>query len=263
MGRGSGPAKTKPICRSSEAERGGGQATGPSRPGRPWYSWARCPCYGTSGSVPRTALLHQTNPIWGWAEGRISAVWITSCAEFDAGEAVKKQSQFAGHGRDARGTHGRDAPATERLAASLRTRRLRQTKPISGRAKRRASAVQITSCGEWDAPAASEKQSQSCHCGLGISGTTPSNRRPPSAELSDCGLGDRPAASSMLRPIAPNKPNFHVTGWTPVALMGETPMLRNAWRRLAAPAFAGATFLRGDDIATNEPGTRQRPRGGL
>jgi hypothetical protein len=52
------------------------------------------------------------------AEGRISAVWITSCAEWDTPEAVDKQTQFGGpatlgeekdkardrHGRDGRGT---------------------------------------------------------------------------------------------------------------------------------------------------------------
>ena len=76
----------------------------------------------TPGGVRRTALLRQTNPIWGQAEGRISAVWATSCAERDAGEGVKKQSQFPGHGRDGRDTHGRDAHATKRLAASPRLR---------------------------------------------------------------------------------------------------------------------------------------------
>ena len=39
-----------------------------------------------------------------------------------------------------------------------------------------------------------------------------------------------------------NKANFGVTGETPVVLMGETPMLRNPWRRL--PACAGMTLLR-------------------
>jgi len=39
-----------------------------------------------------------------------------------------------------------------------------------------------------------------------------------------------------------NKANFGVTGETPVVLMGQTPMLRNPWRRL--PACAGMTLLR-------------------
>jgi hypothetical protein len=36
--------------------------------------------------------------------------------------ACAKQTQFSGHGRDGRGTHGRNARATERLAASPRLR---------------------------------------------------------------------------------------------------------------------------------------------
>ncbi len=74
----------------------------------------------------------------------------------------------------------------------------------------RASALWEKGYEELNRPTSSEKQSQSSHCGLRISGTAPGNRRPPSAELSYCGLGDRPSASSLLRPIAPNKPNF---GW--------------------------------------------------
>jgi len=43
MGHGRGREKTKPIWRSDEAGRGGGQDTGRSRPGRPRYSWALTP----------------------------------------------------------------------------------------------------------------------------------------------------------------------------------------------------------------------------
>ena len=41
-------------------------------------------------TIPR-----QTNPICGRAEGRISAVWIRSCDELDAGEAVKNKPNLA------------------------------------------------------------------------------------------------------------------------------------------------------------------------
>ncbi len=40
--------------------------------------------------------------------------------------------------------------------------------------------------------------------------------------LVDFGLGDRPAASGLVRPLAPNKPNFRITARTAVVLTGET-----------------------------------------
>ena len=118
----------------------GGQGSGP-----PGNAWRRLPaCAGMT--FLQTGLLRQTNPIYRRAEGRIRAVRITSCAEWDAGEAVRKQSQFVGsrpgrpwywdpkrdRSRLGRGpqrgsrrwgaqpTHGRDAHATECLAASPR-----------------------------------------------------------------------------------------------------------------------------------------------
>jgi hypothetical protein len=93
-----------------------------------------------------STILRQTNPICGRAERGISAVWIRSCDEWDTGEAVKKQSQSSHCGfrisdcglgdrpavsglrrafcakQTQFSGHGRDAHATERLAASPRRR---------------------------------------------------------------------------------------------------------------------------------------------
>ncbi len=43
--------KTKPIWSYDEAGHGGGQGIDQSRSGRPWYSWAGRPCYGTPRGV--------------------------------------------------------------------------------------------------------------------------------------------------------------------------------------------------------------------
>jgi len=43
-----------------------------------------------------------------------------------------------------------------------------------------------------------------------------------------------------------NKPNFRVTGGTPVVLMGETPMLRGAWRRHREQGFCAKQTQFGD-----------------
>jgi hypothetical protein len=102
---------------------------------------------------------------------------------------------------------------------------MRQTNPICARAIWRISVMWTRSCDQWDARAASGKQSQSSHCGFRIAdwGTD----LPP------------PACSGRLRQTNP------ISGSRPLAavvLMGETPMPRKALRRL--PACAGMTLLR-------------------
>ncbi len=146
-------------------------------------AWRLPGCAGMT--LPPIRLLRQTNPICGQAEGRTSAVWIRSCDEWDAGEALEKQSQFPRHGRDARGTHGQSLPLRRGSGRALseaegmpmlrnawrclpgcagttllRTRLLRQTNPISGRLKRRLTAAGEKSYDEFCLPKASEKQSQ-------------------------------------------------------------------------------------------------------
>ncbi len=98
--------------------------------------------------------------------------------------------------------------------ALLRRGLLRQTNPISGRAKWRASVVQVRTCAERGALAAPEEQSQ---LGQG-------------AGLTRHGSAACPSAPEP-RGGCTNEPDFRVTGGTAVLLMGGTPMLRNAWRR--------------------------------
>jgi hypothetical protein len=80
-----------------------------------------------SGLRPRLSC--ETNPN---SVGPFSAVSIGSTGsyeELNATRRAEKQSQFPGPGRDG----WRSSPPQERLAASLRTRLARQTKPISAR----------------------------------------------------------------------------------------------------------------------------------
>jgi hypothetical protein len=119
MGHGRGREKTKPIWRSDEAGRGGGQDTGRSRPGRPWYwdpkrdesrlgthSWALAPMLEHLAASLRTGLLRQTNPILARAISRTSAVPTRSCDELHAGRVSVEQSQFPVDGNGSGPTRG-------------------------------------------------------------------------------------------------------------------------------------------------------------
>jgi hypothetical protein len=84
LGRQKAPEKQSQFPQAEPAPAQARDARGTHGRSRPCYSWAGRPCHE----------LRQTNPISGQAEGRTSAVWITSCGEWDMREAVKKQSQF-------------------------------------------------------------------------------------------------------------------------------------------------------------------------
>jgi hypothetical protein len=135
--------------------------------------------------------------------------------------ACAKQSQFPGHGRDGRGTHGRDARATERLAASPRLRG-------DDIATNRVSAPNKPNFGpgKMKGKCCANRELRQVGCENGPGKTKPISR----LRIADCGLGDGPAASGLLRAVAPNKPNSRVMAGTAVVFMGETPMLRNALR---------------------------------
>ncbi len=55
---------------------------------------ANCGRYPTIPVFYHSTIPRQTNPIWGRAKHRTSAVQKRSCGEWDTGEAVEKQSQF-------------------------------------------------------------------------------------------------------------------------------------------------------------------------
>jgi hypothetical protein len=64
------------------------------------------------------------------------------------------------------------------------------------------------------------------------------------SQFFDCGLGDRPAASSLIRPIAPNKPNCRVTAVPAYSWAEPAP---------SAALRAGSEQSRSDAHATERP----------
>ncbi len=158
-----------------------------SRPGRPWYSWARRPCYGTPCGVTTSRASAPNKPNFGAGQmkGKCRANKELRSMGCGSGPGKTKPIRSGGgyQGTAARppapelwavvqtnpisgSRSGRpwyswqDAHVTERLAASLRTGLLRQTNPILARAIWRISFVRTRSCDQSDARAASEKQSQ-------------------------------------------------------------------------------------------------------
>jgi hypothetical protein len=159
-------------CVSSVSIRGSKQARGgrgrmvrnkARRPAR-YPTIPRFPVYYYSTILVR-CLLRQTNPISGRPERRLTAAGERSYDEWDLERASENKANFRRaitwrwHGQDARGTHGRDGRATgtpnainrvwegvpnaefrvgEPQPTHGRSRscyELRQTNPISGRAK--------------------------------------------------------------------------------------------------------------------------------
>ncbi len=148
--------QTNPIC-----------GTRPVWMGRTAGAGTPCGVTTNKASAPNKANSTQ-------AESEPSALWQGSYDRVNTEWAWKNKPNLAVRRRwmrrrTGRGTLTGGTPVVlmgkmpmlrKRLAASLRTGLLRQTKPISAAAKWRASVVQIRSCGEWDTGEASEEQSQ-------------------------------------------------------------------------------------------------------
>jgi hypothetical protein len=108
------------------------------RPLRPAASALRGPVVQTNPICPRRmgrrgrgwSLLRQTNPIFRFRIADCGLGDRPAASGLGRAIAPNKPNSWV-TGARARGTHGRDAHATERLAAPARTRLPRQTNPIS------------------------------------------------------------------------------------------------------------------------------------